>query len=123
MNKVILLGYVGKEPEIKTANENQVATFSLATSESYKDKNGNKQTNTEWHNITIWGGLVKVVENYVNKGTQLLIEGKIRYRKYEKDGETKYFTEILASNFKMLGSKGNNDNFNQQPNECDFLPF
>jgi len=106
VNKVILVGNVGKDPEVQYIKEDiPVARFTLATSETYKDKNGEKQTNTEWHNIVVWRGLAKVVENYVKKGSQLYVEGKISNRTYEKDGVTKYFTEIVVNNLQMLGSK------------------
>ena len=109
VNKVILVGNVGKDPEVQYVSDNvPVARFTLATSETYKDKNGEKVTNTEWHNIAIWRGLAKVVEQYVKKGSQLYIEGKITHRQYEKDGVTKYFTEIVANNMQMLGKAGEN---------------
>ena len=84
-----------------------VTSFSLATSETYT-KDGQKVTNTEWHNIVIWRGLAKVVEKYVKKGSKLYIEGKITNRQYEKDGQTKYFTEIVANNLQMLDSRNSN---------------
>ena len=108
VNKVILVGNVGKDPEVQYIKEDvPVARFTLATSETYKDRNGEKVTNTEWHNIVVWRGLAKVVEQYVKKGSQLYIEGKISNRSYEKDGVTKYFTEIVANSLQMLGSKDN----------------
>jgi single-strand DNA-binding protein len=103
VNKVILIGNVGKDPEVQYVQENvPVAKFSLATSETYKNKEGVKVTNTEWHNIVVWRGLAKVVEQYVKKGAKLYIEGKITNRQYEKDGVTKYFTEIIARELTML---------------------
>ncbi len=106
VNKVILIGNVGKDPEVKYIKEDvPVARFSLATSESYKNRNGEKVTNTEWHNIVVWRGLAKVVEKYVKKGSKLFIEGKLTYRQYEKDGQTKYFTEIVCRDMTMLDSK------------------
>ncbi len=120
VNKVILIGNVGKDPEVKYIKEDvPVARFSLATSESYKDKNGERITNTEWHNIVVWRGLAKVVEKYVKKGSKLFIEGKLTYRQYEKDGQTKYFTEIVCRDMTMLDSKGTtnqNDNQTASPN-------
>jgi single-strand DNA-binding protein len=106
VNKVILIGNVGNDPEVKYVKEDvPVARFRLATNESYKNKNGEKVTNTEWHNIVVWRGLAKVVENYVKKGSKLYIEGKLTHRQYEKDGETKYFTEILCRDLTMLDSR------------------
>ena len=112
INKVILLGNVGKDPEIKYFdNESSVANFSLATSEAYTNKNGEKVTNTEWHNVQAWRGLAKIVEKYVKKGDLIYIEGRIKTRSYDdKDGNKKYITEILADEIKMLGSRGNKDN-------------
>ncbi len=105
VNKAILIGNVGRDPEVNYIREDlPVARFSLATSETYT-KDGQRVTNTEWHNIVVWRGLAKVVEQYVKKGSKLFIEGKITNRQYEKDGQTKYFTEIVASNMQMLDSK------------------
>ena len=110
VNKVILIGNVGNDPEVKYIKEDvPVAKFSLATSESYKNKDGERVTNTEWHNIVVWRGLAKVVEKYVKKGSKLYIEGKLTHRKYEdKDGQTKYFTEIVCRDLTMLDSKSTN---------------
>ena len=108
INKVILIGNVGKDPEVNYIKEDlPVARFTLATSETYT-KDGQKVTNTEWHNIVIWRGLAKVVEKYVKKGSKLYLEGKITNRQYEKDGQTKYFTEIVANNLQMLDSRNAN---------------
>ncbi|PIE86167.1 MAG: single-stranded DNA-binding protein [Bacteroidia bacterium] len=104
INKAILIGNVGRDPEVQYVKEDvPVARFTLATSETYRDKNGEKITNTEWHNIVVWRGLAKVVEQYVKKGDPLYIEGKITTRSYDKDGVTKYFTEIVVNNMQMLG--------------------
>ncbi len=106
VNKVILIGNVGKDPEVNYIKEDlPVARFSLATSESYTNREGEKVTNTEWHNIVIWRGLAKVVEKYVRKGSKLYIEGKITNRQYEKDGQTRYISEVVANNMQMLDSK------------------
>ncbi|MCX6353036.1 MAG: single-stranded DNA-binding protein [Bacteroidetes bacterium] len=107
VNKVILVGNLGKDPEIKYVMDNvPVATFSLATTESYKDKDGNRQDKTEWHNIVAWRGLAIVAEKYLQKGKQVYIEGKITSRTYDdKDGVKRYFTEIVAEQLQMLGKK------------------
>lgn len=106
VNKIILIGFTGKDPEVThLEGDRTVAKFSLATSESYKNKQGEKVTDTEWHSIVVWRGLAKVVEKYVKKGDKLYIEGKLTHRKYEKDGQTKYYTEIVCRDLKMLGSK------------------
>jgi single-strand DNA-binding protein len=106
VNKVILIGNVGNDPEVKYIKEDTpFARFRLATSETYKNKSGEKVTNTEWHNIIVWRGLAKVVENYVKKGSKLFIEGKLTYREYEQNGQKKYFTEIVCREMTMLDSK------------------
>jgi len=111
INKAILLGRVGKDPEVKEfENGGQIANFSIATTDpAFKTKDGKEiPERTEWHNITVRGGLVKVVQSYVSKGQQLYIEGKIKTRSYEQDGVKKYVTEIYCDVLKMLGSKSDN---------------
>jgi single stranded DNA-binding protein (ssb) len=106
LNKVMLIGNVGKDPDIRSANGTPVASFPLATTEVFSSKNGQRQEHTEWHNIVVWRRLAEVVEKYVKKGTPLFIEGRIRSRSYEgKDGVKRYITEIYADNFKLLGRK------------------
>lgn len=114
VNKVILVGHVGKDPEIRHLDSGvAVANFSLATSESYVAKNGDKVTTTEWHNIVLWRGLAEVAEKYVTKGKQLYIEGRIRTRTYDdKDGNKRYITEIYGDVMQMLGTKGDSQNQN-----------
>ena len=121
VNKGILVGNVGKDPEVRHLDSGvAVASFPFATSESYT-KNGERVTTTEWHNIVLWRGLAEVAEKYVKKGSKLFLEGKIATRQYEKDGQTKYFTEIVVNNMVMLDSKNaaspaeNKDNSNQEP--------
>ncbi|MCG8410290.1 MAG: single-stranded DNA-binding protein [Bacteroidales bacterium] len=111
INKVILVGNVGKDPEVRHLDNGvAVASFPLATSETYRNKDNQKVTNTEWHNIVIWRGLADVVEKYVKKGSALYIEGKIRTRAWDdKDGNKRYTTEIVADNMQMLGAKQNNE--------------
>lgn len=107
INKVILIGRVGKDAEIRHLDNNSsVARFSLATNETYKNKNGEKVTNTEWHNIVVWRALSEIAGRYVKKGMMLYVEGKIRTRSWDdKDGIKRYTTEIEADTFQMLGSK------------------
>jgi single-strand DNA-binding protein len=107
VNKVILVGHLGKDPEIRALEGGiKVANFTMATTETYKDKNGDKKDVTEWHNVVFWGAIVSVIEKYLKKGSQIYIEGKIRYRSYEgKDGQKKYITEVLGNNMTMLGKK------------------
>lgn len=112
VNKVILVGNVGKDPEVRHfENDGAVANFPIATTErGYTTRNGQEiPERTEWHNVVAWRGLAKVVENYVKKGTQLFIEGKIRTRSYDdKDGNKRYITEVYADNLQLLGRKSDN---------------
>ncbi len=103
-NKVQLIGRLGQDPEIVTFNDgNKMAKFSLATDDSYKDKNGNKVERAYWHNIVVKNGLVKVVEEYVTKGQEIAIEGKLTNRVWEdKDGNKRYVTEVVCNEFLML---------------------
>jgi single-strand DNA-binding protein len=114
LNKVILIGNLGADPEIRTTpNGSRVATFSLATSRQWNDQGGQKQEKTEWHRIVVWNnrsgtGLVDVVEKYLKKGDRVYVEGRIEYRSYEdkKDGQTKYITEINVRDLLMLAGRG-----------------
>ncbi|MBR9758210.1 MAG: single-stranded DNA-binding protein [Algicola sp.] len=104
-NKVQLIGRLGQDPEIVNFKDgNKMAKFSLATDDSYKDKNGNKVARTYWHNVVVRNGLVKVVESYISKGQEIAIEGKLTNRSWEdKDGQTRYSTEIVCNELLMLG--------------------
>lgn len=112
VNKVILVGRLGKEPEVRNLeNGAVVANFTMATSESYKDKTtGEKKELTEWHNIVLWRGLAEISQKYLHKGDLVYIEGKLKTRSWEKEGVTRYTTEIVADNMTMLGSKGGGGN-------------
>ncbi len=107
VNKVILIGNLGKDPEVFTfENGVKKVSFSLATTESYKDKEGNKVNQTEWHNVVLWRGLADVAEKYLSKGNQVFIEGKIKTRAWDdKDGNKRYTTEIYTDNMTMLGGR------------------
>lgn len=107
VNKVILVGNLGKDPQVRYLDSGvAVANFSLATTENYKNKQGERVSQTEWHNIVLWRGLAEVAEKYLKKGASVYIEGKIRTRKWEdKEGVTRYSTEVLADNMTMLGGK------------------
>lgn len=117
VNKVILVGNVGKDPDVRhLEGGTSVASFPLATSETYKNKSGEKVTTTEWHNIVVWRGLAEVAEKYVKKGSQLYIDGRIRTRSYDdKDGNKRYFTEIYADTLRMLGKKSDSDSGTHEP--------
>ena len=118
MNTVILIGRVGRNPEIKDINGAKCATFSLATSERYKDRNGNAQEQTEWHNIVAWRATADIAERFVKSGDQLCVEGKIKYRQWETDrGEKRYATDIIADRIHLLGGKP------AQAQEDDDLPL
>ena len=108
VNKVILVGNLGKDPEVRHLETGTaVASFSLATSESFKDRNtGERKTNTEWHNVVLWRGLAEIAEKYLKKGDQVYIEGRLQTRQWEKDGVTRYTTEIVGNNMTMLGTRG-----------------
>ncbi len=107
VNKVILVGNLGRDPEIQTFDSGvKRASFSLATTEEFKDKEGNKVQQTEWHNVVLWRGLADVAEKYLNKGNQIFLEGKIKTRSWEdKDGNKRYTTEIIGDNMTMLGGR------------------
>lgn len=109
VNKVILIGNLGRDPEVRTTPSGQnVASFTLATSRKWKDKDGSRQEQTEWHNVVVWGRLAEVAGQYLTKGKQIFVEGRIQTRSWEdkQSGEKKYRTEIVADNFQMLGSRG-----------------
>lgn len=108
VNKAILIGNVGKDPEVRYLENNLVVCkFPLATSETYRNKSGEMITTTEWHNVVLWNRQAEVAEKFVTKGKQLYIEGKIRTRSYDdKDGNKKYITEIVADVMQFLGKKG-----------------
>ncbi len=116
VNKVILIGNLGKDPDVITfENGVKKASFPLATTETYKNRDGNKVEQTEWHNIVLWRGLAEVAEKYLNKGNPVYIEGKIKTRSYEVDGQKKYITEIYGDNMTMLGRRESSGE--QQPRE------
>lgn len=105
VNKVILIGNLGIEPEVRTLeNGTKLCRLSIATSESYTNREGVKVEQTEWHSVTLWRGLAEIAEKYLAKGNKVYIEGKLRTRSYtDKDGIEKYSTEIVADNMQMLG--------------------
>ena len=122
VNKVILIGNVGKDPEIRNLeNGNKVASFSLATSETYKNKQGERVTNTEWHNITCFGNVAGIVENYVNKGDMLYLEGSVKTRSWDSNDGKKYITEINVNSIKMLGNKSGGQQQNISNSDNDLL--
>ena len=124
VNKVILVGNLGKDPEVRyLEGGTAVANFTLATSETYKDRNsGERKTQTEWHNIVLWRGLAEVAEKYLKKGSQVYVDGKLRTRSWDdKDGNTRYTTEIVGDNMTMLGGRPSDRN-ESQPGERNTAP-
>jgi single-strand DNA-binding protein len=111
VNKVILIGHLGQDPELRyIPNGDATTTISIATTETWKDKAGEKQENTEWHRCIFWRRAAEVVAEYAKKGSQMYVEGKLQTRKWtDKDGVDRYTTEIVASEFKFLGNKGTSD--------------
>ena len=106
VNKVILVGNLGRDPEVRyMPNGEAVANFSIATTENWKDKSGVKQEKTEWHNIVMYRRLAEIAGEYLKKGRPVYIEGRLQTRKWEKDGVTRYSTEIIGDQMQMLGSK------------------
>lgn len=120
VNKVILVGRLGKDPEVRyTADQRPICNLALATSRRWRDKNGETQEQTEWHNISMFGKLAEIGNEYLKKGSQIYVEGRLQTNKSEKDGQTRYFTQIIADQMNMLGSKENsssneNKDFNQE---------
>ena len=117
LNKVMLIGNVGKDPEVRYLDGNnnpgsgstKVATFTLATTERYRDRNGELRENTEWHNIVAWRNSADVAEKYIRKGTQLYIEGRLRTRSWtDQTGNKRYTTEVTVDNLQLLGKKSDN---------------
>ncbi|WP_047539936.1 single-stranded DNA-binding protein [Methylotenera versatilis] len=131
VNKVILVGNLGRDPEVRyMPNGEAVANFSIATTENWKDKSGVKQEKTEWHNIVMYRKLAEIAGEYLKKGRPVYVEGRLQTRKWEKDGVTRYSTEIIADSMQMLGGRdgggnasydggmdqgGGQDEFNQAP--------
>lgn len=131
VNKVILVGNLGKDPEVRHLEGGAtVAKFPLATTEAYKDKNGNRTEQTEWHNIVVWRGLADVAEKYLKKGMTVYVEGKLRTRSWDdKEGHKHYTTEIVGDTFTILSKKENTQSSGQEeqgtslPKTGDDLPF
>jgi single-strand DNA-binding protein len=126
VNKVILIGNLGRDPEVRYLEGNvAVAKFSVATNESYKDKKGEWQTNTEWHEIVAWRLLAERAEKQLKKGSQVYVEGKLTHRKYQdKEGNDKYITEVVAMSFRVLDRRdsrpgGSDDDFHAEDSSQD----
>ena len=128
-NRVQLIGRLGQDPQTKTlANDRTLTRFSLATSESYVNKQGERIEDTQWHNVVIWGKLAERAGQYLHKGKEVALEGKLNHRSYEdKDGQKRYITEVVVSDFLMLGRKDEAVRASQaeekQTATADNLPF
>jgi len=125
VNKVILVGNLGQKPEMRyTATQTAVANLSIATTESWKDKeSGENRDKTEWHRVVFFGNLAEIAERYLDKGSSVYVEGKIQTRKWQdKEGKDRWTTEILGNQLTMLGSRGSNDSSSQQDSSSE-TPF
>lgn len=131
LNKVMLMGHLGKDPEVRyTSSGTAVASCSLATSEKYKDRDGNSQEKTEWHNLVFWGRIAEICGEYLSKGKLIFVEGRLQTRKWQdRDGNDRYTTEIVCDKMQMLGSKGDgqprgdsNHSAPEPPGDSD-IPF
>lgn len=114
LNKAMIIGNVGKDPEVKHLDKGlAVVTLPIATTERFKDKNGELREQTEWHNVVFWRSLAEFVERHVRKGSQVFVEGRLRTRSWEdQSGQKKYATEIVADVIRLLGKRSDNDNSN-----------
>lgn len=128
LNKVMLIGNVGKDPEVRyidnranqSANATKVAQFSVATTERYKDRNGEQRETTDWHNIVAWRALADVAEKYVKKGTKVFIEGKLRTREYQdQSGQRRFVTEVVAERLETLGQRRDDGAERRQQSPAD----
>ena len=126
LNRIFLIGNVGQEPNVRDLDNGKVASVSLATTERYKDRNGEQRELVEWHSVQAWGKTAEFVENYVHKGSQLFVEGKIRSRKYtDRDGIERYVTEVNADSIQLLGPRQTQERQEtrpQRPSRPDFVP-
>lgn len=110
MNKIFILGRLGKDPEIKTISSGSVCSFSVATTEKWKDADGQKQERTEWHQIVVYGKLAEICAKHISKGSQVMVEGRLQTRSWDdKDGKKKYQTEIVASTVQFLDSNNKHE--------------
>jgi single-strand DNA-binding protein len=104
-NSVTLIGHLGGDPEVKSYSDRKRASFSIATTDTYKNNKGDKVQDTQWHNIVIWGKLANVAEKYLKKGQEVVVEGKLVHRVYEANGERKFFTEVNVNDLVIVGKR------------------
>lgn len=116
-----MIGHLGKDPEVRTVGDSKVANFSLATKKKWKNKSGEKQEETQWHNIVAWSPFAELCEQYISKGTHLCVEGELTHRKYDdKEGVTRYVTEVRMTGMEFLGKAG--DGKKSEPANTDAYP-
>lgn len=121
VNKIVLLGFLGKTPELKVLESGKsVCSFSVATSETYKDKAGTKVTDTEWHNCTAWNKTADIISKYFTKGSKIYLEGKIKTEFWEKNGEKRESKKVIVSNFDFIDSQETKNQLTEQ-NDSDFV--
>jgi len=130
VNKVILIGKLGQDPELRyTTNGKANANFSMATNYYWKDQQGNKQEKTDWHRVVAWGKLAEIIGEWLKKGSNVFLEGRLQTRTYEQDGQKRYITEVVATDLEMLGNKTQGQKpqqpapAEQQPPINEDLPF
>ena len=128
VNKVIILGRLGQDPELKQAGSSHLCKLNVATSESWTDKQGQRQEKTEWHSVQVWGKVAELCSKYLAKGHQVYVEGKLETRSFEKDGQKRYVTEIKASSVQFIESKNKSESFDFDQSEPKFsddssIPF
>ena len=126
LNKVQIIGNLGRDVEIKEVGSTKVASFSVAVTEKFKNRDGQQQEKTEWVNVELWARLAEIAEQYLKKGSSVYVEGKLETQTWEKDGEKKYKTLVRGFSMQMLGGRGENQgqSFNQAPKAVeDDLPF
>lgn len=110
LNKVMIIGNLGRDPEIRQAGENKVANFTVAVTERFTDRAGQRQERTEWVNVVVWRKLAEIAQQYLRKGSQVYVEGKLQTRSWDdQNGQKKYMTEVVADNFQMLGRRDEQD--------------
>ncbi|HEY3356881.1 MAG TPA: single-stranded DNA-binding protein [Polyangia bacterium] len=124
VNKVILVGHLGKDPELRQAGGQAVCELRLATTDNYAGKDGAKQESTEWHSVVVWGKQAESCARYLSKGRQVYVEGRLRTRSWEKDGAKQYRTEVVASTVQFLSGAGKGDGpAAAQTGDDDSIPF
>lgn len=118
VNKVMMVGHLGNDPELRYTQSGQpMASFRIATNRRYKDRDGEYVEDTQWHRIKIFGKLAEICEKYLEKGRQVFVEGRLEHYQYEKDGQTRYWTEVVAETVQFLGQRGNGTRASADPTE------